>query len=261
MARTRATASNVTVSLGLVSFPVDVVPATRSKASEVSTKMVCPLCAPDKLSAVEQRYHCSHDSAHGPFTQGELSRALVVGGEMRPVTAEDLAEINGARSTGVELTVHPAVQVEAHTMPSGNIYRLRPKGAADHYGLMLELVRDTGVAFLAEFTNKGASRLYRLVARHDVLVLTELVRPSEFHEPEPVEARCDGRLLPTARMLVDSLLDEFDPESFVDRRRERLVALAAECAPVEELPVKRPAASVADELMEQLRRSVEAAAA
>lgn len=259
MARTRATASNVTVSLGLVSFPVDLVPATRSKASEVSTKMVCPLCAPDELRSVDQRYHCSHDSEHGPFSQGELGRALVVDGELRPLPAEGIGE--EARSTGIGLTVHPAGQVEAHTMPSGNIYRLRPKGAAGHYGLMLELVRDMGVAFLAEFTNKGATKLYRLVERHGVLVLTELVRPSEFHEPEAVDVHCDERLLPTARMLVDSLLDEFDAESFGDRRRERLAALAAEYAPVQEIPAKRPAAAVADELMEQLRRSVEAAAA
>lgn len=264
MAKTRATASNVTVSLGLVSFPVDLVPATRSKATkadDVSTKMVCPTCAPNELNTVEQRYHCSTHAEHGPFAPGDVARALVVGGELRPVEPGQLQEVAGSAPSGVaDLTVYPAGQVEEHTMPSGNIYRLRAKGSPGHYGLMLELVADRNVAFLTEVTNKGATKLYRLIARHGALVLVELVRPSEFHEPEPVEVVLDEKLLPAGRALVESMLDEFDPANFADLRKTRLVALAAQVAPEIEVPAERPAVSVAADLMELLRRSVQAAA-
>lgn len=260
MARTRATASNVTVSFGLISFPVDLVPAVRSrsnKAKSASTKMVCPTCMSDNnLNPLKQQYVCLHDSEHGPFARGDAGTALEIDGVLHKPSAEHvaaLAQVDGVRDT-VALTVHPADQVDAHTMPSGNIYRLRPRGDGMHYSLVMRLVADMNVAFLCEVTNKGATLLYRALVRDEMLVLAELVRPSEFHEPEPVGvAAFDEKLIATGRVLVESLLEDFDPKSFADRRKERLMALAASVG-ADEVPVS-PAADTAAGLAELIRRS------
>lgn len=265
MALTKATASDVTVSLGLVSFPVDLVPATRSKSTkstEASTKMVCPTCAPKTLNPLQQRYVCSGDASHGPFGKGDAVTALVVDGVLHLPTrglVAEAVEAQGVRGN-IELTVYPAVQVEAHTMPSGNIYRLRPRANPEHYALVLELAGDRDVAFLGEVTLKGVTKLYRVVTRDGGLVLTELVRPSEFHVPEPVDVAFDPKLLAPGRLLVESLVEDFDPGAFADRRKERLAALARRVAPVTAVPEQddRSAVRAAADLMEQLRQSVEA---
>jgi non-homologous end joining protein Ku len=261
--------SNVTVAFGLVSFPVDVMPATTSKATKAkaaSTTLVCPTCENDgELRPLKQRYLCEHDAGHGPFGKADAGTAIQIDGELQAVTAEAVAEVkklDGERGV-IELTVHPAADVEAHTFSSGNIYRLRPKGNEAHYGLVAELARNHDIAFLCEVTNKGATLLYRLVERDGVLVLTELVRPDRITESEALpDVSFDPKLLATGESLVANLSEPFEPAAFADRRKARLEAMAANLrtqAPAEN--VDTSAADTATDLLELLRRSVDAAAA
>lgn len=269
MPTVRPTISKVTVAFGLVSFPVDLLPATISKASKAavaSTSLVCPTCKAAGVDhKLKQQYACPHDASHGPFLKGDAARSAVIDGVMRPLdtaTVDEIRQPHVERGV-IELTLHPAAQVEEHTLTSGNIYRMRPKGNEAHYGLVLELVaRNPEVAFLCEVTNKGSTLLYRMVAHAGVLTLFEVVRPDRIHEPEPIEVSFDPKLLTTGQALVDSLVEPFDPAAFVDRRQARLEALAAKYRALEPEPVDRSdAADTATDLLELLRRSVDAAAA
>jgi non-homologous end joining protein Ku len=262
MAAARPTASNVTVSFGLISFPVDLVPATRSKstkAESVSKKTVCPTCT--EPNPVSQVYKC--EKGHGPFAKGDTKTALQIDGALHWPKPEQLAELavaDGVRGV-VALTVHPAEQVEAHTMPAGNIYRLRPRDNVEHYALVLALVEDAKVAFLCEVTNKGATKLYRALARDGLLVLAELVRPSEFHQPDTApDISFDPKLLATGRMLVETLVEEFDPATFADKRKARLVAMAGD-VPADENDDRtdRAAVQAAADLTELIRQATKAA--
>lgn len=262
MAAVRPTASNVTVSFGLISFPVDLVPATRSKttkAESVSTKTVCPTCT--EPNPVSQVYKC--EKGHGPFAKGDTMKALQIDGVLHWPKAEQLAalaETDGVRGV-IALTVHPAEQVETHTMPSGNIYRLRPRDNVEHYALVLALAEDAKVAFLCEVTNKGTTKLYRAIVRDGLLVLVELVRPSEFHvAPEAPEVSFEPRLLAQGRLLVETLVEEFDPVTFADKRKARLVAMAGE-VPVEDKDDRpdRSAVQAAADLSELIRQATKAA--
>lgn len=263
----RPTVSNVTVSLGLVSFAVDLLAATKSKQSKARTAskvMVCPLCEKDdKLVSLHQQFACD---AHGAFAKGDAGTAIMVDGELLPAPPEEVAE--ATQTAGVRdligVTVHPASQVEAHTFASGNIYRLRPKENETNYALVRELVATLHeAAFLCEVTNKGATLLYRLVVRDGWLVLTELVRPDRIHELEELpELAFEPRLLETGRELATSMTEPFNPADYVDRRKARLEALAARLQDAE--PETTNDSSVADtatDLLELLRRSVDAAAA
>ncbi len=261
----RSTASNVTISLGLVSFTTDLVPATKSKrikSKATSKTKVCPTCqANDELAPLQQQFTCEHN--HGPFSASDVGTALMVDGELRPLTAEDVATVSqtdGDR-TGIELLVHPATDVEACTFPSGNVYRLRPRDSQAHYGLVLNLVRNRNVAFIGEWTNKGATLLYRLIEHGGVLVLTELVRPDLVHENEILpDVSFPERLLATGEMLVESLTEPFDAEQYQDRRRIRLEAMAARYR--ETVPTVADDTSpteAASDLLLLLQRSVEAA--
>ena len=261
---------NVTVAFGLVSFPVDVMPAITSKTTKArvaSTTLVCPTCETEgNLHPLKQRYLCEHDASHGPFGKADAGTAIQIDGELRAAPAEAVTEarqLEGERGV-IDLSVHPAAQVEAHTFSSGNIYRLRPTGNESHYGLVAELARNRDIAFLCEVTNKGATLLYRLIERDGALVLTELVRPERVTETDPLpDVSFDPKLLATGESLVTSLDEPFDPAAFEDRRKARLEAMAANLRaqdPVDE-GVDTSAADTATDLLELLRRSVDAAAA
>lgn len=270
----KATMSNATVSLALINLPVDLVPVMRSKAAKrnnAKTALVCPTCQAEsnELHHVSQQYACSHDSTHGPFGKADTAVALEVDGELTampdPVAPEDkpVTERVPERNR-IELTIHPADEVEAHTWPSGNLYQLRCRELPGDYALMAALVADRDVAFLCEVTNKGATLLYRLVQRDGVLVLTELVRPEQLHPREEApDVEVEERLLSAGREIVRRWTVAFDPDVWADRRRERLMAMAERLrgqAPVES-DTERSASDAAEALRELVRRSADAAAA
>jgi non-homologous end joining protein Ku len=262
---TRPTASNVTVSLGLISFHVDLLSAVHSKqakAAGASTVLTCPTCHADEVSSpLKQKYFCEHN--HGPFAKTDAVKALSVDDEITPAPADKVAEaivVQGDR-TAIELTVHPADEVEACTISTGNIYRLKPRDNEAQYALMLELTRDSGVAFIGEYTNKGATLLYRIVARGDLLVMTELVRPDRVTAPFPIRpVEADGRLLETGKALVSTLTEPFDAAAWADRRKARLTELAEKLKALKPVPVTDSVADTATDLLELLRQSVDAAA-
>lgn len=267
MAAIRPTATNVTVSFGLVSFPVDLISAVQTKQAKAKTAsktMICPVCeADDQLSPLRQVYQCSHDSAHGPIAKGDAGTAITIDGELHRADPNAMAEadqVEGVRDV-IALTVHPAGEVEACTFPSGNIYRLRPRGNEAHYGLVLNLVADRSRAFLAEVTNKGATLLYRLIERDGVLVLAELVRPERLTDPFDLpDVSFDPRLLETGESLVRSMCEPFFPDDWADRRKAKLAALAAQLddGPPAETE-DRTAEVAADDLLDLMRRSLDAA--
>lgn len=266
MTATRSTASNVTISLGLISFHVDLLSAVQSKqakAAGAATVLTCPTCHDDEIhSPLKQRYFCERN--HGPFAKIDAVKALSVDDEITPAPADKVAEAVVAQGdrTAIDLTVHPADEVEACTISTGNVYRLKPRDNEAQYALMLELARNPSMAFVGEYTNKGATLLYRIVARGDLLVMTELVRPDRVTAPfsvPPVEV--DGRLLETGKALVSSLTEPFDPAAWADRRKAKLNDLATKLKALEPMAVADSSASnTATDLLELLRRSVDAAA-
>lgn len=268
MSSARSTASNVTVRLGLISFHVDMMSALHSKQAKAKTAsktMVCPTChGVDELHALKQKFVCEHDANHGPFAKADAVMALVVDGEMLPTALETVAELTETEErSDVELTVHPAVDVEAHTLVTGNIYRLKPRDNEAQYALMVELVSSPSVAFIAEWTNKGATLLYRLVVHGGLLMMTELARPDRVSEPFAAPSLAfDEKLLDQGKNMVERACEPFDPADWQDRRKARLLALAERlgaAAPV--TGAVSPAADTAADLLELLARSVDAAAA
>lgn len=263
----RPTATNVTVSFGLISFPVDLISAVETKqrkAQTASKTMVCPTCQADgRLSPLRQQYTCSHDGSHGPVARGDAGVAVKVDGELRavdPAAIEEAEQVTGVRDV-IALTVHPAADVEGCTFPSGNIYRLRPRGNESHYGLVLNLAADTAVAFVCEVTNKGATLLYRLVERDGMLVLVELVRPERLTESFDLpDVSFDPRLMDQGKVLVESMLEPFFPDDWVDRRKARLVALAESLGgEAGDAGEAGSAEDAAGDLLELMRRSLDAA--
>lgn len=214
------------------------------------------------LAPLRQVFQCSHDERHGPVARADAGTAIEIDGELHrtdPAAVAEATAVTGVREV-IALTVHPASEVEACTLPSGNIYRLRPRGNESHYGLVLNLVFDRSRAFVCEITNKGTTLLYRLIERDGMLVLTELVRPERITDPFVLpDVSFDDRLLETGEALVRSMCEPFLAEDWADRRKARLVALAAELDQEPVPATDRSAADTADGILELMRRSLDAA--
>jgi hypothetical protein len=271
--KARAILSDVTVSFGLLSFSVDVLPAHRSKSARsedrVSAVSVCPAC--ETAHKLTQRLHCPVSPSHGPFVAGEVDKALVgPDGELHKVDPDAVAaaKVADVETRTIALCVSPAEQVEAATMPSGSIYRLRlrkpTKATEQAYALVMELIANREVAFICEMTLKTATKLYRVITRDGMLTMTELVRPEEFHPAEPVTVPCDPRLVETGTVLVHQMLDAFDAEAWRDRSADRLAELrdqVAGFAPVTAAPsLAEQIEDTADQLLAKLQQSVSNAA-
>lgn len=261
----RAAASDVAIGLGLIRTTVDVVPARRSDG-EAKFKLICPQCTTPTRGA--QTYICIHDETHH-YTSDEADRAIEVDKVLKRVTPEEIAAIKDTELPAGEINflVVPAAEVEAATLPSGALYRLRPKAENDQaYGLFAALVSDPAYAFIGELTMRSNQKLYRASVWKGQVVLQELVRPSEFHEADPIDIHIDPRLAAVSAKLVETLAESFDPDAFANRIRERALALAeakrsGAPAPAKPKPVTPTAVDATDQLLAMLTASVAAAEA
>lgn len=173
-------------------------------------------------------------AAHGPFTVAEAARAKEISKVLYRVTAEEIAEVKDTDlpEKQAEVEVYPSEQIERATMPSGSIYRLRPKGGLPVYAMLLDLLADTSKAFITELNLRGSQKLYRVSVETDAdgnrqMVLHELIRPGDLAPFDTLNLpEYDGRLLDRAAQLVDTQLGDFDASKFENAVKARAVALA-----------------------------------
>jgi hypothetical protein len=231
----RAVLSGVRVSFGIINAMVDLVPVQQSKAtrakSNISTTSLCPTCKGDE--PLKSQLWCEH--GHGPFIASDARKAVTVEGELKPTTTEEVAAAKAPSipEKQAELSVFEAVEVEAATMPGGNMFRLRSDPTTT-YGLLLKLVDDRSVAFLCEMVVKGKTCLYRAVAQNGTIVLTELVRPERILPHEPIEVEVDEQVLANGRRLTQALIQPFVAGDWADERQVRLAGIGgAEAEPDE----------------------------
>jgi non-homologous end joining protein Ku len=262
--KVRASLTGVTVSCGVISFDVDLVPATKAKADKraansPSLTRICPHCVDP--ARIQQKLFC--ENGHGPLSQNDLEHATTVDDVLVRVDPDDVAEaaVPTVEARSVAFSVFRSADVERATLPSGNIYRMRlpakpSKATRQAYALMLDLVADADLAFIAELVIKGVSKLYRGVARDGMITLTELMRPSLFHAPDGVDVEFQPALAVAARTMIDEMVSTFDPDEWESAAESRLRALqaAAEAGAAEELVVP-PATAAAEDLLTLLRRA------
>lgn len=234
MGAQRSVVSDLSLTLGLLSFKVD---AYSTKIAEAKAsggfKMICMGCeTPTKL---DQGYSCAN--GHGPYVTGEITRrARVLDDDtLDEVSAADIA---AAKTSETEkkvfaISVFPAEQVDAATLPGDLSYRLKPakkSNVAERklYAMFLSLVADTTKALIGEFQVKdGPSKLGRLTIFRGQLCLQSLIRPDDIAPSDDM----DGLEQPTeaeanmGRMLVDGVTEEFDPSTYNNIVRARLEAI------------------------------------
>ena len=256
---------NGSVSFGLVNIPVGLAPATKPAArqSDVSFRLLHRECG----TPIKQKRWCP---VHERDVEGdELVRGWEVAkGQFVVVEDADLEAIE-QRDTSRSIEIGRFVRLEeVDPVYFDRTYFLVPAGAEAQrrpYVLLLEAMKESGVAALGRFVLAGKEKLCLIRPMGDALALETLfvsedvkdhaeiddaIAASEVREPE----------LDLAKQIIASLAAPFDPAELKSEYRESLRELLEAKAAGQELEApEEPAPTPVVDLMEALRASVAAA--
>ena len=255
---------NGSLSFGLVTIPVGLAPATtpKARASDVSFRTLHREC---KTPIKQKRWCPTHERevSNDEIVKGwEVSKGQFV--IVEEADLEAIAQHDTSRSIAISRFV-PLDQVDP--LYFDRSYYLAPASAEGQrrpYVLLLNAMKETGMAALGRMVIRGSENLCLIRAKGDTLVLETLflaedVR-SEAEIDEAVEAvDVQEPELELARQLIDSLAGEWEPSELHSEYRENLRDLLEAKLKGEEISVPEPVeeAPVVD-LMEALKKSVAA---
>lgn len=245
------------ISFGLVSIPVKLFSATRSRA--VSFNL---LHAKD-LSRIQQKIYCPADDAI--VDRSELVRGFEFEkGRYVTFTDDELKKLEARNEHAIEITEFLPLERVDPVYFEESYYLGSDAKAAKAYRLLADAMSQSGRVALGRFTMRGKEHLVLIrpfgkgLMLHTVYYSDE-VRPAEDvdqAENEPVrEAE-----LTLAKRLIDELTGkDFDPSKYHDHYRERVLEVAqqkVEGQQVTEAPPEPRRGQVID-LMSALKASLE----
>jgi DNA end-binding protein Ku len=253
---------NGSISFGLVTIPVGLAPATKpaARSSDVAFRQLHRECR----TPIKQRRWCPVHEREVP--PEELVKGWeVTKGEFVIVEDADLEAIE-QRDTSRTIEITRFVNAdEVDPIYYDRTYFLAPASAPAArrpYVLLLNAMRETGMAALGKFVLAGKEKLALIRPKGDALALETLfVGEDVYSQAEIDEAVSETELkdaeLDLAKQVIGSLAGAFDAGELKSEYRSNLRAMLEAKLAGEEIakPEPVPETPVVD-LMEALRRSV-----
>jgi DNA end-binding protein Ku len=248
------------VSFGLVSVPVKLYAATESH--DISFRQVH---AKDGGRIRYQRV-CSIDGeevAYADIAKGYETED----GQMVVLDDEDFAELpaSSSREISVEKFV-PSDQIDPMWLEKS--YYLEPdKAAAKPYALLREALKEADRVAVVTVSIRTRMTTAVLRVRDDVIVMQTMLWPDEVRKPDfagldATEHAAKPQELKMARLLVDTLAGDYDPDEYEDdyqKAVEALVQAKLEGGEVKAPEEPRKSTGEVVDLLAALQRSVDAA--
>ena len=249
------------VTFGLVNVPVKLYSATEDH--DVSLHQVH---AADGGRIRYQRV-CEIDGEVVPYQ--DIDKAYDDGERTVVITDADLKSLPAERSREIEVVEFvPSEQIDPIMLDRS--YFLEPDSASSKaYVLLRETLESTDRTAIVRMSLRQKSRLAALRVRGDVLVVQTLlwsdeVRAADFSSLDEA-VKISPKELDLSKQLVDSLVNDFEPEQYVDEYQQELRTLIAAkleqgdaidtAATFGEQPEEEKGGEVID-LMEALRQSI-----
>lgn len=245
------------VSFGLVSVPVKLYSATESH--DVSFRQVH---AKDGGRIKYQRV-CSIDGEEVPYS--DIAKGYETeDGEMVILSEEDLANLptTSSREIAVEKFV-PSDQIDPMLFEKS--YYLEPESSgAKPYALLRQALLEADRMAVVTVALRQRVSTAVLRVRDDVIVLQTMMWPDEIRTPDfKVETgEVKDAEVKMARMLVDTLAGDFEPEEFEDDYAEAVQAVVKakiEGGEIQRTPTSTKTGGEVVDLLAALQRSVDAA--
>lgn len=248
------------VSFGLVSVPVKLYSATESH--DISFRQVH---AKDGGRIRYQRV-CSLDGEEVAFA--DIAKGYETeDGQMVVLDDDDLADlpVSSSREIAVEKFV-PSGQIDPMWLEKS--YYLEPDAqAAKPYALLREALKEADRVAVVTVSIRTRMTTAVLRVRDDVIVMQTMLWPDEVRKPDfagldAAEHASKPQELKMARLLVETLAGDYDPDEFDDdykRAVDALVKSKLEGGEVTHLTPEKPSGGEVVDLLAALQRSVEAA--
>ncbi len=252
------------ISFGLVHVPVSLYPG--EKRDELHLSM---LDAQDFAPVGYKRVN-KHTGEEVP------SERIVRGyeyekGEYVVLTGEDLKRANVEATQTVEIVDFVDADKIALTYYDRPYYLEPQKRGEKAYALLRETLKRTGKVGIAKVVLHTREHLAALVPQGDLLLLDLLrfqdeIRPTEalkLPRGEVQELGISDKELAMAQTLVESMVDDWQPEKYRDEYRDDVLKLvdeklaAGQTHVIETAPAEAPRRAEVIDLMTQLKRSVE----
>jgi DNA end-binding protein Ku len=245
------------VSFGMVAIPVRLYLATESKS--VSFRSLCPHCR----QPIKQQRHCPVDDHVVEYR--ETLRGFEIDKDQFVVIEEvdlDSLPLPSAHTIDIQEFVDGAdIPAELYMKQA---YYLEPeKVGVKPYYLLKEALADMGKVAVGKIALRDREHMATLRPHGRGMVVNSLHWPDEIRSMDDLnlpedEVKIDKREMAMARMLIENLTEEFDPDRYHDQYREALLAVARAKAEGHQIEtVEAPAPRVMD-LMAALKASVEA---
>jgi len=191
------------------------------------------------------------------------------GGRYVVIEPEELDAVEPGRSRNIEITDFVDLD-EIDPVYYKSTYYLAPQGpgAERAYALLRQAMSETNKVGIATFVMRGKEHLVAIRPDERVLALETMYFPDEVRDPvtelgtlPDADVTFEGRELDTAKLLVDSMTTEWQPDAYRDTYREAVEDLIERKSRGEVVtasgPVPEPVPVI--DLMDALRASVEAA--
>jgi len=224
------------VSFGMVAIPVRLYLATESKS--VSFRSLCPC----HRQPIKQKRHCA-------VTDDVLDYKEVLKGfeiskdQFVIIDEEDLENLPLASAHTIEIMEF----VDGEEIPAElymkQAYYLEPeKVGIKPYYLLKEALQEVGKVAVGKIALRDREHMATVRPFGKGIIVNSLHWPDEIRSMDELnlpeeEVKIDKREMAMAKMLIENLSDEFDPERYHDEYREAILRVARAKADGEEITV------------------------
>lgn len=202
------------ISFGLVTIPVQVLPAT-SSTEKISFRML----RKKDLSPIKYKRVAEVDGREVPW--GEIVKGYEY--EKGKFVIFDEADFDKVELESVDsIAIQQFVDLtQINPIFFDKPYYIEPlKGGGPAYALLREVLADTGKVGIAKVAMRGRQHLAALKANGDLLVLELMHFPAELAPAEGVKApersKLGAREKAMAKTLIDQMTSPWKPEEYTD---------------------------------------------
>lgn len=247
------------INFGLVSIPVKLFTAVRSGKNDIAFNF---LHKKDKGRIKNERV-CSVDGKNVPWD--EIVRGYEYEkGQYVILTDEDIKKASVEATQSVDIVQFVDAK-EINPMLYDTPYYLEPDKKGRHaYALLREALKKSGKVGVAQVVIRTREHLAALRPLGDALVLETLhyadeLMPYDQFELPPAKEKTPPTEMKAAMMLIDTMSEKFDPESFHDTYKEKLLTMIqarAKGKPLPKIKGKAPQPTNVVNIMDVLQRSL-----
>ena len=245
------------VSFGMVAIPVRLYLATESKS--VSFRSLCPC----HKQPINMKRHCS---VSGDVLEWkEVVKGFEISKDQFVVIDEDDLDnlpIPSAHTIEISEFVDGA-EIPAELYMKQAYYLEPEKVGVKPYYLLKKALEEEGKVAVGKIALRDREHMATLRPYQNGIVVNSLHWPDEIRSIEDLnlpeaDVKIDKREMAMARMLIENLSDEFDPERYHDEYREAILKVARAKAEGHEIEVVEVPQPKVMDLMAALKASVEA---